>query len=327
MKDLQIFFTGKEKAALREADFDESLAPGQILGRNIVSLVSTGSERGGFTQQFPAESYPVQTGSSSIAEVLCIGKGVTCYKPGELFFHDKNHTLLVKLHESDTVAAPPHLAPEKAVFGRYCAVSMTSIYRMRAKAVDNIIVSGLGLIGLMAAQILSCFGYRVYAVDPEQYRRDVAAKTNFTNIAANLETWPRLKKSAGGMLECSGNEEALRLALPCMRPGSDIFQVGVPWHKCGDWDAHSLLRELFYSYVSLHGGWEWYLPKKPAEFEAHCSYAHVRAAMELIAEEKIKVIPEMYASYDPRDCHEVYTEIAHPSKNWLTMMFNWRDHY
>ena len=324
MKDLQIVFTGKERAALREADFDSDLAPGELFGRNLVSLVSTGSERGGFTQAFPDDSYPMRTGSSSIAEVLCAGNGTT-YKPGDLFFHDQNHGLLVKVKEDDTVAVPPALAAEKAIFGRYCAVSMTSIFRMRARAVDTIIVTGLGLVGLMAAQILACLGYRVYAVDPSGNRRDVAALANIANIAASLDAWPALKKSAGGMLECSGNEEALRLALPYMRPGSDIFQVGVPWRKCGDWDAHSLLYDLFYSYVSLHGGWEWYLPKKPAGFEPHCSHAHIRAAMDFIAEGKITIVPEMYESCDPRDCGRVYQEIAHPSRPWTTMMFDWRN--
>jgi threonine dehydrogenase-like Zn-dependent dehydrogenase len=324
MKNLRIVFTGKERAALREADFDDTLAPAEIIGRNLVSLVSTGSERGGFTQAFPPESYPMQTGSSSIAEVVRAGQGVTGYKPGDLFFHDSQHSLLVKCNEDDALAVPPLLSAENAVFGRYCAVSMTSIYRMRAKAVDAIVVSGLGLVGLMASQVLNCLGYRVYAFDPQPYRRETAAQTGCATIAAGPEAWPGLKKSAGGMLECSGSEEALRLALPLMRPGSEVFQVGVPWRKYGSWDAHALLRDIFYSYVSLHGGWEWYLPKKPAEFEIHSSYTHNRAAMELIAGGKIKVIPEMYESCNPRDCHEVYREIACPSKNWLAMMFDWR---
>jgi threonine dehydrogenase-like Zn-dependent dehydrogenase len=324
MKDLRIVFTGKEKAELREADFDDTLAPGEILGRNLVSLVSTGSERGGFTQEFPAESYPMQTGSSSIAEVVQVGPGVTAYKPGEFFFHDRQHTLFVKCGEDNAVALPPLALPEKAIFGRYCAVSMTSIFRMRARAPDTVIVSGLGLIGLMASQILNCLGYQVCAFDPDLYRRETAAKTGCAVIGSGPEAWPRLKKTAGAMLECSGNEAALRTALPLMRPGSDVFQVGVPWRKNDSWDAHSLLRDIFYSYVSLHGGWEWYLPKKPGEFEIHSSYTHNRSAMELIAREKIKIIPEMYESRNPRDCQEVYAEIARPSKHWIAMMFDWR---
>jgi threonine dehydrogenase-like Zn-dependent dehydrogenase len=324
LQDYRVVFTQKEQAALEPGDFDESLEPGQILGQNVISLISTGSERGGFTQQFPADRYPMRTGSSSVARVLRTGAGVSRYKEGDLFFHDQNHTLFVKVPEAETVDLPPNLSPEEAVFARYSAVSMTSIYRMRAKAVDKIGVTGLGLVGLMCAQVLPCLGYEVYAVDPSPERRAIAALTTVKHSAASFDEWPELKKSLGGFLACSGNENALRGAIPFMRPNTDMFQVGVPWHKNSDWDAHSLLYELFYSYVSLHGGWEWYLPKKSGDFEIHGSYYHVRTAMQLIAGGKMKVIPEMYELRDPRDCDRVYKDITIPRMRPTSMILDWR---
>jgi threonine dehydrogenase-like Zn-dependent dehydrogenase len=271
----------------------------------------------------------MQTGSSSVAEVISCGEGVTRYKCGDLFFHDSHHTLFVKVNEDDTIPLPEGLIPEQAVFARYCAVSWTSIFRMRAKPVDNIIVTGLGLVGLMASQVLNCIGYRVFAIDRSPARCEIAAKANAEiRVAASFDAIPaewNLKKNAGGMLECTGNEEALRSAIPYMRANSDIFQVGVPWHKNGDWDAHSLLYDLFYSYVSLHGGWEWYLPKKGTDFEKHSSYYHVQSAMELIKTGKIKVIPEMYRLKNPRDADSVYKEIAFgKTQNPTAFMFDWR---
>lgn len=324
LKDYRVVFTGREQAELAEAELDETLAEGEVLGQNLVSLISTGSERGGFTQQFRPEQYPMQTGSSSIAKVLRVGPGVTRYKEGDVFFHGENHTLYTKVKEDDTVPVPEGLAPEKALFGRYSAVSMTSIFRMKARAVDNVIVTGLGLVGLMCAQVLTCMGYTVYGVDPSAERRAIAAQTNLANVAESLAAWPQLKKGAGGMMECSGNENALRDAIPYMRPGSDIFQVGVPWHKSSDWDAHTLLYDLFYAYVSLHGGWEWYLPKKPTEFEPHSNYYHIGTAMQLIASGKMIVAPEMYELRDVKDCNAVYSEIAIPRMKPTSMMLDWR---
>jgi threonine dehydrogenase-like Zn-dependent dehydrogenase len=322
--DYWVVFTGKEEAALVEKDFDDLPGPREITGRNLISLISTGSERGGFTQQFPLDQYPMRTGSSSIARVTRVGAEVTRYKPGDLFFHDKHHALRVRTAEEDTVTVPPGAPPERLIFGRYAAVSMTSIFRMRARPVDIVAVTGLGLVGLMCAQVLVCMGYEVYGVDPSPERRGIAALTTLKNIAPGLDAWPALTKSLGALLECSGNENALRDALPFMRPGSDIFQVGVPWHKNSEWDAHSLLYDLFYAYVSLHGGWEWYLPKKPRDFEIHSSYYHVRTAMELIAEEKMRIVPEMYELRDPRDCPGVYKDIAKPRMAPTAMILDWR---
>lgn len=323
LKDYRVMITGKEQAELTECQLTDRLSDGQILGQNLISLISTGSERSGYTQQFRPEQYPMPTGSSSVARVIGVGPGVNGYKIGDLFFHGEHHTKYTVLHESDTVAVPAGLEPEKALFGRYAAVSMTSVYRMRAKAVDRVIVTGLGLVGLMGAQMLNCMGYEVYAVDPSPARREIAAQTNLTNIAAALEEWPHLKKSAGGMIECSGNENALRSAIPFMRPNSDIFQVGVPWEKKSDWDAHTLLYDLFYAYVSIHGGWEWFLPKKSTEFEPHSNYYHISTAMKLIAENKVIVVPQMYELRDPRDCDQVYRDITIPKMCPVSMMFDW----
>jgi threonine dehydrogenase-like Zn-dependent dehydrogenase len=324
LEDYRVVFTEREQAALVRQYFDEKPGPGEITGRNIISLISTGSERGGFTQQFPPGHYPAQTGSSSVAEVLRTGEGVDRYRPGDLFFHDRNHALYTRTAAEDTVAIPEGLAPEPAVFGRYAAVSMTSIFRMRARPVDKTAVTGLGLVGLMCAQVLVCMGYQVYAVDPSPERRAIAARTNLNHIASDLTEWPDLKKSLGALMECSGNEKALRGALPFMRPGGDMFQVGVPWHKTSDWDAHSLLYDLFYGYISLHGGWEWYLPKKPTDFEPHCSCYHIHSAMTLIAEGRIKVIPEMYELRDPQDCHNVYRDIAGQRVTPVGIILDWR---
>jgi NADPH:quinone reductase-like Zn-dependent oxidoreductase len=324
-KDFQVMFVQKEQAALVERDFDPALAPGQILGQNLLSLISTGSERGGFTQQFRPEQYPMPTGSSSIARVIGVGEGVTRYREGDLFYHGDNHTLLVKADEGETVPVPPSLEPEKALFARYAAVSMTSIYRMGAKPVDKIIVTGLGLVGLMCAQVLGAMGFEVYAVDPSQERREIARETNVRNVGPRLSAWPELAKSAGGMLECSGNELALRDAIPYLRPGSDVFQVGVPWHKTSEWDAHTLLYDLFYGYISLHGGWEWYLPKKGTEFQPHSNYYHIGTVMKLIADGKVAVVPGMYELRDPRECGKVYGEIAIPRMKPTSMMLDWRD--
>ena len=171
MTDYRVTFMEKGRAALVRHPFDGGAAAGEIVGKNLLSLISTGSERGGFTQDFPADSYPMETGSSSIAQVLEVGEGVTGFAPGDLFYHNGHHTRYVRLPQGDAIAVPGGAEPEKVLFGRYAAVSMTSIYHMKARAVDNIIVTGQGMVGVMCAAVLQAFGFEVYAVDPSPERR------------------------------------------------------------------------------------------------------------------------------------------------------------
>lgn len=324
LKDMRVAFTKREEAALLEVEMDDTLEADEILGRNLLSLISTGSERGGFTQEFPADSYPMETGSSSIAQVVSVGSGVTDLKEGDLFYHNGHHTLYVKIKAGDTIRVPEGVKPEHALFGRYAAVSMTSVYHSAAKPVENVIVMGLGMVGLMCAQMCSSFGFHVYAVDPSEERRRIGAETGLTHVGASLEEWPELEKQAAAMFECSGNENALHSAIPYMRKRGEIFQIGVPWKKSSDWDAHTLLYELFYSFISIHGGWEWSIPLKSDELHSHSSFSHIRSAMEFLAEGRIKVVEDMYELRDPRECNQVYHDITIPRMCPTSMMLDWR---
>lgn len=325
MTDYRVTFMRKGCAELVPHPFDPTPAPGEVVGENLISLISTGSERGGFTQDFPAESYPMETGSSSIAKVLAVGEGVTNFKPGDLFYHNEHHTRYVKLPVYDAIAVPAGAVPEHVIFGRYAAVPMTSIYKMKARPADSIIVTGQGMVGAMAAATLQCFGFTVYAVDPSDLRCEVSRQMGVLHPGPSLEALGVDKKSCGALIECSGNEAALRDALPYLRFGADVFQVGVPWKAYTDWSARDLLYAVFYGYISLHGGWEWSIPRRSDDFHLHSSYEHIRSAMQLIADGKINIPEIMYELRDPRDCNAVYTEITVPRMRPTSMILDWRN--
>ena len=324
MKNAQVVFTQKEKAALLYADFDPHPGPGEIVGENIISLISTGSERGGFTQQFSKNAYPMHTGSSSIGRVMAVGEGVTAFNKDDLFYHNEHHDRYVKLKAEDCLHVPEGAKPEKLIFGRYAAVSMTSIFKMQAKPVDTILVTGQGMVGIMCAAVMQCFGFRVLAVDPSAERRDIARQVGIVHVGESLKALEAEVHCAGALMECSGNEQALYDAIPFLRYGAQVFQIGVPWHKTSEWDAHDLLYQVFYGFISIHGGWEWQIPRKSDEFHAHSSYSHIEMAMGLIAQGKITIPECMYELRDPRDCDRVYREITIPRMRPTSMILDWR---
>ncbi|MDO5399638.1 MAG: zinc-binding dehydrogenase [Eubacteriales bacterium] len=323
MTDYRVTFTGQCRAELIAHAFDPTPGPGELVGENLFSLISTGSERGGYTQKFPDDSYPMETGSSSMARVLAVGEGVTGFRPGDLFYHSEHHTRYVRLNAGDAIAAPAGAPPEKVLFGRYAAVSMTSVYQMKAKPADTVAVTGQGMVGAMCAAVLQAFGFRVYAVDPSAMRQAVSREMGIQNVGASLEELNVQQQSCAALLECSGNENALRMALPYLRHGADVYQIGVPWHKASDWSAHELLYQIFYGFLSVHGGWEWSIPRKNDEFHSHSSFSHIASAMEMIAQGKIKIPDSMYELRDPRDCGSIYQEITAPRMSPTSIIFDW----
>lgn len=323
MTDYRVTFTGQAHAELVAHNFDAAPAPGELVGENLYSLISTGSERGGYTQKFADESYPMETGSSSIARVLAVGQGVTGFAPGDLFYHSEHHSRYVKVMAADAIPVPKGQAPQKVLFGRYAAVSMTSIWKMKAKPTDSVAVTGLGMVGAMCASVLQAFGFQVYAVDPDSERRESARKMGIVHVGSSLADLQAEEQSLSALLECSGNEKALSAALPFLRHGAEVFQIGVPWHKTSDWDAHDLLYSIFYGFLSVHGGWEWSIPRKNDEFHTHSSASHILSAMQMIADGRITIPDTMYELRDPRICDEVYREITAPRMNPTSMIFDW----
>lgn len=298
------------------------MALNEVVGENIFSLISTGSECGGFTTK--ADSEPSATGSSSVARVLRMGENVRTLHTGDLFYHNEHHTRYVRLRAEDALPLPSGSQPEKVIFGRYAAVSMTSIYQMKARSVDTIIVTGLGMVGIMCACTLQAFGFRVYAVDPSPERREIARQADIAYVGESLAALGAAEHSCGALIECSGSENALHAAIPYLRKMGEAFQIGVPWRKCSDWDAHDLLYQIFYSYISLHGGWEWSLPRQNDGVHIHSSYGHIQTAMELIAAGRIIVPRCMYEFRDPADCQAVYTELSSGTGGAVSVILDWR---
>lgn len=323
--DYRVVFLKPKEAALISVEMDEEPGPDEVFGRNLYSLISSGSERGGFTSDYDPSVYPMQTGYSSIAQVIRVGSNVTRLKPGDLFYHNEFHTLYVKTAAANTLSLPSGSIPHKALFGRFAAVSMTSIFHSKAKPVDNILVTGLGMVGLMGAQVLQAFGFRVYGIDPSQDRRQIALEAGLLHVAASADEWPALKSDCAALFECSGNENAMRAAIPYLRKGGEIFQVGVPWKKSSDWDAHTLLHELFYGFLTLQGGWEWSIPRQNDDFHSHSNASHILTAMEMISNGQINIPESMYEFRSPAESAAVYQEIIQPRLKPTSVIFDWKN--
>src|SRR5947209_1491064 len=71
---------------------------------------------------------------------------------------------------------PEGLAPEHAVFARLMGVSMSTLTTTRARPPAKVLVTGLGLVGHLAAKIFAACGYEVTACDPSPVRREFAER-------------------------------------------------------------------------------------------------------------------------------------------------------
>lgn len=302
---------------------DTPLEKDEILGRTVVSLVSTGSERGGYMDYNHNMAYPQRTGYAAVLEVLETGSDVTDLVPGDLVFAETFQQLYSRAKSSDLLKVPAGLAPETAVFCRFPAVSMSSLVKINTRPTEPVLLAGLGLVGVCCAQLLQLFGYDVYCFDHSPERCRTAQECGIRHTAADPQVWQELQGKFGAAIDCTGAEQAIYTCADFVRHGGELFLVGVPWRKTTQMDGHGLLLKIFYGYLHVISGFEWSLPAHSDTFLPNSHMHSKEKAMQWLAEGKLKV--NCLAQVEnPTDCAAVYAAIGREELTKTCVMFDWR---
>lgn len=224
----------------------------------------------------------------------------------------------------DVVQVPNGLKPGIAVFARLMGVSMSTLNTAAVHAPARVLVTGLGPVGNLAAQIFARCGYRVTAVDPIGARRETALKTGLKDVRSGIGERGKIPAESFSLhLECSGHEQAVLDGCRCVCKRGEVVLIGVPWKRHTDLTAAEILHAVFHRYIVLRSGWEWEIPKQPVDFAHHSIIDNYRAAMDWLAEGSICVEP-LAGSYPPLKAQNVYQGLLDRSLPTPTALFDWR---
>jgi threonine dehydrogenase-like Zn-dependent dehydrogenase len=318
----QVEFVARERAELREVDWDPApLAAGEIEGETLFTLISAGTELAG---RYLGEQFPKRPGYAAVIRVSAVGAAVSDLTPGDLAYVSGPHRSRQRARREQAVPIPSGLAPQRAVFCRLIGVSMTTLQTTRARPPDRVMVTGLGLVGHLAAAVFRRAGYRVLGVDPDPSRRELAE--THARIEEVRDRSPVGEASYQDIvalaLECSGHEQAALDACRIVRRRGEVALVGCPWVRRTDLHAHEILSLIFHRYVDLRSGWEWELPLQAEDFRPHSIYGNYAAAMEWLREGAIDVDPLCEVA-EPSRAQECYQELLHGRCSRLSFLLDW----
>lgn len=317
----KITFTAHQRAELVETpDAATPLGPRQVRGRTLVSLVSPGTE---LNWGFLGEKFPAVPGYACVFEVDEVGSEVADLAPGTRVFSPGNHVSRQTAEREGVVPLPEGLAPEKAVFARLMGVSMATLSTTAVRPPARVLVTGLGPVGQMAAQLFALSGYAVTAVDPVEARRATAREAGITDVRAGTGDGPALTDQVDLHVECSGHEQAVLDGCRVVRRLGEVVLVGVPWKRRTELFAQDILHAVFHRYVVLRSGWEWQVPRQPVPFVAHSQVGNYRAALEWIAAGRVDV-SGMGIAYAPAEAQTVYEGLLAQTLPTATALFDWR---
>ena len=130
---------------------------------------------------------PLPLGYSQAGEVVEVGKGVTEFKVGDRVVSNGNHAEFVAVPKNLVAKIPDSVSYEEASFAVVGAIGLQGIRLVNPTLGETIVVIGLGLIGLMTAQLLKANGSRVIGFDLDQDKLDRANSYGIEAINSGVQ--------------------------------------------------------------------------------------------------------------------------------------------
>ncbi len=127
-------------------------------------------------------------GYSCAGEVLQAGAGVSGFVPGDKVACAgagfANHAEVISVPEKLCVKLPAGIDLEQAAFTTIGSIALQGVRRTRVSLGDNIVVLGLGLLGLITTQLVKAAGGRVLAIDLDSDRCALAKELGAERVQA-----------------------------------------------------------------------------------------------------------------------------------------------
>ncbi|HEX2154217.1 MAG TPA: zinc-binding alcohol dehydrogenase [Acidimicrobiia bacterium] len=245
--------------------------PGRVLVKTIVSTVSAGTESailsrsgqpGALDVEYPGEppyrrpeirrwmrSFPEPTpplpgrfslGYSLAGRVVEVGSDVPDISLGDIVAcsgsQDAHHAEFVAVTRSLTAHVPRGVSPQAAAFVAPGGVAVEAIRRTDCRFGESVVIFGLGLLGLIAAQVARVAGLTVIGLEPSPERREVARSLGLDDVvdprsagAAEvvLDRTDGFGADAAVLAIVSDSSEPVNQALRLTRRGGRVVGVGV----------------------------------------------------------------------------------------------------
>lgn len=117
---------------------------------------------------------PLALGYCNVGTVSEVGSGVEGLAPGDRIVSNGGHAQVVCVPKNLTAKIPDNVTDEQASFTVLAAIGLQGIRLVKPSLGECVVVTGLGLIGLLTVQMLRAQGCRVLGIDFDPSRLELA---------------------------------------------------------------------------------------------------------------------------------------------------------
>lgn len=296
------------------------------------SLISNGTER----QHYRGlrDNYPFIPGYSSVGYVCELGKGINedvitygdrvfVIKGGHQSYNIKSLNYIVKI--------PNEVDLEEAVFARAASFPLTGLRRACVQPGENIVVTGLGLLGLFGVQISSLLApFSLVAIGNRDDRRELAKNygaeksfdpklPNFEKIVTSYLENKTGRRGADVVLETSGNLDAIASAVKYTNIRGRIIMGGMSNQITNNISMFN----LFNKGINLVGGSSSSRLQYNSYFNNFTEKDDLKFIMNLIKKKKIYFEGINPSFKDPEQASEIYKDLDTNYQFPLACIFDW----
>ena len=263
---------------------------------------------------------PLALGYCNVGVVAEVGSGVTGYAVGDRVASNGKHAEVVRVPVNLCARVPENVTDEDAVFTVLGAIALQGVRLAQPTLGETVVVTGLGLIGLVAVQLLAANGCRVLGIDFDPVKLALARRFGAETVdlaagqdpVAAAHTFSRGRGVDAVLITASteSSEPVHQAALMCRQRGR-IVLVGVTGLELSRDDFYK--KELTFQVSSSYGPGRYdseYEDKGrdyPVGFVRWTEQRNFEAVLDLIAAGKLDIgalvshrfpVEEAEAAYD-----------------------------
>lgn len=119
---------------------------------------------------------PIPLGYCNVGKVIAVGEGVSEFKIGDRVASNGHHAEYVCIPKNLVAHVPENVTDEEAAFTVIGSIGLQGIRLLKPELGETIVVIGMGLIGLICAQLLIANGCKVIGVDIDDEKLELSKK-------------------------------------------------------------------------------------------------------------------------------------------------------
>ena len=148
----------------------------------VLDKIKTDGLRPTMEAVFNKLGQPLPLGYCNVGEVVEIGKGVSEFSVGDRVASNGNHAEFVCIPKNLVAKIPDNVTDEEASFTVIGAIGLQGIRLLNPTFGETVVVVGLGLIGLITAELLKANGCNVIGFDFDPQKIAIAKKKGIIAI-------------------------------------------------------------------------------------------------------------------------------------------------